>query len=99
LVASSALKSDYKRGDSSSAGNNEVSKKYGRGKGENRVSALDEIIKDEENKKQHLNRKDFLLVIGIIVKVTPESLGDKYHRKKGVVIGLPDKYVASVHVR
>jgi hypothetical protein len=59
-VKSNPLKSDYKRGDSSSGGNYKVSKEYGTGKGEKRrVSALDEIIKDE-NKKQRLNRKELL---------------------------------------
>jgi DNA/RNA-binding protein KIN17 len=81
-----------KRGDSSSAGYNKVSKEYGRGKGEKRkVSALDEIIEDEENKKE-----DYWLVEGIVVKVTAKSLGSKYYRQKGVVTGIADKYVAVV---
>lgn len=97
LVTSSALRNDYKRGESSSAGNSKVSKERVRERGEKRkISALDEIIKDEENKKERINRKDYWLVEGIVVKVTAKSLGNKYYRKKGVVTGVPDKYVATV---
>ncbi|PNF19548.1 DNA/RNA-binding protein KIN17, partial [Cryptotermes secundus] len=51
LVESNSLKNDYKKGGCSSAGNNK-DWESGRGRGEKRkLSALDEIIKDEENKK------------------------------------------------
>lgn len=98
LVSSNPLKNDTKGGESSSARNkNKDSKEYKRGKGEKRkVSALDEIIKDEENKKERINRKDYWLVEGIVVKIIAKSLGDKYYKKKGVVTEVPNKYVATV---
>ncbi|PNF22193.1 DNA/RNA-binding protein KIN17 [Cryptotermes secundus] len=96
LLASNSLKNDYKRGGCSSSGNSKVSKNCGR-RGEKRtLSALDEIIKDEENKKAHINRKDYWLVEGIVVKVIAKSLGEKYYTKKGVVTGVPDRYAATV---
>lgn len=61
-----------------------------------KASALDDIIKEEENKKEKINRKDFWLTEGIVVKVTANSLGDKYYKRKGVVCELIDKYVALV---
>ncbi|PNF42688.1 DNA/RNA-binding protein KIN17 [Cryptotermes secundus] len=91
LVAGNALK------NGSSAGYQKDSKESGRGRGEKRkLSALGEIIKDEENKRERINRKDYWLVEGIVVKVMAKCLGDKYHRKKGVVTGVPDKCVATV---
>ncbi|XP_023707106.1 KIN17-like protein, partial [Cryptotermes secundus] len=69
----------------------------GKGRGEKRkLSALDEIIEDEEKKKEYINRKEYWLVEGIVVKVIAKCLGDRYCRKNGFVIGVPDKYVATV---
>ncbi|PNF23893.1 DNA/RNA-binding protein KIN17 [Cryptotermes secundus] len=77
--------------------NNKDSKGSGRRKGEKRkLSALDEIIKDEENKRERINRRDYWLVNGIVVKVIGKSLVDKYYRNKGVVTGVPDKYLTTV---
>lgn len=53
-------------------------------------------MKGEEDKKERLNRKDYWLVEGIVVKVIAKCLGDRYCRKKGVVTGVLDKYVATV---
>ncbi|PNF18236.1 DNA/RNA-binding protein KIN17 [Cryptotermes secundus] len=80
LVASNALK------NGSSAENKKDSRESGRRRGEKRkLSALGEIIKDEENERERINRKDYWLVEGIVVKVMAKCLGDEYHRKKGVV--------------
>lgn len=72
-------------------------KKVLKDKGEKRkASALDDIIQEEESKKEKVNRKDYWLVEGIVVKVVAKSLGDKYYKKKGVVKEVPSKYVALV---
>jgi DNA/RNA-binding protein KIN17 len=98
LLSNTPLKNDSTGGESSSAGSkNKGSKEHKQDKGEKRkASALEAIIKDEENKKERLNRKDYWLVEGIVVKVVAKSLGDKYYKKKGVVTEVPDKYVANV---
>jgi DNA/RNA-binding protein KIN17 len=98
LMSSNPLKNDSKKGECSSAGNkNKDLKEHKINKGEKRkASALDDIIKDEESKKERINRKDYWLVEGIVVKVIAKSLGDKYYKKKGVVTEVSNKYVATV---
>ncbi|KAG8235106.1 hypothetical protein J437_LFUL015533 [Ladona fulva] len=59
-------------------------------------TALDEIIKEEETKKEKVNRKDYWLTEGIVVKVITKTLGDKYYKKKGYVSEVLGKYVAMV---
>jgi DNA/RNA-binding protein KIN17 len=98
LVACNALKNGYKGAECSSAGNkNRGLKECRRDRGVKRkISALEEIMNDEENKKDCMNRKDYWLEEGIVVKAMIKSLGDKYYKKKGVVTGVPDKYVGTV---
>ncbi|PNF22506.1 hypothetical protein B7P43_G14373 [Cryptotermes secundus] len=81
LMASNALKNDYERGECSSAGNDSI---------------IDRHNKTNRKNQEHINRKDYWFVEGIVVKVIAKSLGVKYYRKKGVVTGVPDKYVATV---
>ncbi|GLH04412.1 DNA/RNA-binding protein KIN17 [Gryllus bimaculatus] len=89
-----ALKKKLKEEKEKNANGEERKKKD---KGEKRkASALDDIIKEEESKKEKVNRKDYWLVEGIVVKVMAKSLGDKYYKKKGVVKEVPSKYVAMV---
>lgn len=57
-----------------------------------KLSALDEIMKIEEYKKEKANRKDYWLCEGIVVKLITKSLGDKYYKEKGVVVEVMDKY-------
>lgn len=59
-------------------------------------SALDEIIKMEEQKKEKANRKDYWLHEGIVVKFISKSLGDKFYKQKAVVKEVIDKYTAKV---
>ena len=40
-------------------------------------SALDELMKEEEKKKERMNRKDYWLFEGIIVKVMSKALAEK----------------------
>ncbi|XP_037033423.1 DNA/RNA-binding protein KIN17 [Bradysia coprophila] len=61
-----------------------------------KLSALDEIIKIEEYKKEKANRKDYWLSEGIVVKLITKSLGDKYYKQKGVVVEVMEKYRAKI---
>lgn len=61
-----------------------------------KLSALDEIIKIEEYKKEKANRKDYWLSEGIVVKLITKALGDKYYKEKGVVVEVIEKYRAKI---
>ncbi|XP_036317275.1 DNA/RNA-binding protein KIN17 isoform X4 [Pipistrellus kuhlii] len=58
-------------------------------------SALDEIMEIEEEKKRAA-RTDYWLQPEIIVKIITKKLGEKYHKKKGIVKEVIDKYTAVV---
>lgn len=59
-------------------------------------SALDEIIRQEEAKKERANRKDYWLHKNIVVKFISKSMGDKFFKQKAVVQEVIDKYQAKV---
>ncbi|XP_017059782.1 DNA/RNA-binding protein KIN17 [Drosophila ficusphila] len=59
-------------------------------------SALDEIIKQEEAKKERANRKDYWLHKNIVVKFISKSMGDKFFKQKAVVQEVIDKYQAKI---
>jgi len=59
-------------------------------------SALDEIIKQEEAKKERNNRKDYWLHKNIVVKFISKSMGDKFFKQKAVVQEVIDKYQAKI---
>ncbi|KAG7649732.1 KIN17-like protein [Arabidopsis thaliana] len=62
-----------------------------------RRSALDELMKEEEKKKERMNRKDYWLFEGIIVKVMSKALAEKgYYKQKGVVKKVIDNYVGEI---
>lgn len=61
-------------------------------------SALDDIIKMEESKKEKLNRKDYWLTENIVVKIVTRSLGEKFYKQKGVVIEMINKYSAKIRL-
>lgn len=61
-------------------------------------SALDDIIKMEESKKEKLNRKDYWLAENIVVKIVTRSLGEKFYKQKGVVIEMINKYSAKIRL-
>uniref|UniRef100_A0A7G3AGC4 Putative dna/rna-binding protein kin17 n=1 Tax=Lutzomyia longipalpis TaxID=7200 RepID=A0A7G3AGC4_LUTLO len=62
-----------------------------------RISALDDIIKTEESRKERTNRKDYWLKEGIIVKIVSKSLAEgKVYKEKAVVQEVIDKYRAKV---
>lgn len=59
-------------------------------------SALDEIIKQEEAKKERANRKDYWLHKDIVVKFISKSMGDKFFKQKAVVQEVIDKFQAKI---
>lgn len=64
--------------------------------GGRKLSSLDEIMKQEEIKKERTQRKDYWLTEGIVVKLVTKSLGDKYYKQKAVVVEVIEKYRAKV---
>ncbi|CAH8390671.1 unnamed protein product [Eruca vesicaria subsp. sativa] len=64
-----------------------------------RRSALDELMKEEERKKERMNRKPYWLFQGIVVKVMSKALADKgYYKQKGVVRKVIDNYVGEIEM-
>lgn len=62
-------------------------------------SALDELMIEEERAKERINRKDYWLCEGIVVKVMSKTLADKgYYKQKGVVRKVIDKYVGEIEI-
>jgi len=61
-----------------------------------KLSALDEIITMEEKKREKQNRKDYWLHKNIVVKIATNKLGEKYYKKKAVVLDVDDKYTANI---
>lgn len=59
-------------------------------------SALDEIIKIEEKKKERANRKDYWLHPNIVVKFISNSMGERFYKQKAVVQEVIDKYRAKI---
>ncbi|XP_069032034.1 DNA/RNA-binding protein KIN17 [Embiotoca jacksoni] len=89
LKAAAASSSSVKRKDPSSSSESRREKK--------KKSALEEIIEMEEKKKKKLSTKtDHWLQPNIVVKVVTKRLGEKYHKKKAVVMEVRDKYGAVV---
>jgi len=78
--------------------------------GKKRKSALDEIMEMEEELKKKKQKRmmdssqsrakviDPWIMTGIVVKVVTQQLGEKYYRKKGVVVDIVDKYSGVVRM-
>lgn len=91
VLGASALKAaaSTKRKDPSSGSDSRSEKK--------KKSALEEIKEMEERRKTKQSvRTDYWLQPNIVVKVVTKRLGEKYHKKKGVVMEVKDKYGAVV---
>lgn len=74
-------------------------KAEGGGSGSGSKSALEELMREEEKKKEKINRKDYWLCEGIIVKVMSKALAEKgYYKQKGVVRKVIDKYVGEIEM-
>uniref|UniRef100_A0A1B6GLL9 DNA/RNA-binding protein Kin17 WH-like domain-containing protein n=1 Tax=Cuerna arida TaxID=1464854 RepID=A0A1B6GLL9_9HEMI len=63
-----------------------------------KLSALDEIIKEEEDKRKKVPKKDYWLSEDIVVKIVTDSLGEKYFKKKGFVTKVIDKFCGKVQL-
>lgn len=63
-----------------------------------KLSALDEIMREQEQKREQANRRAYWVTPDIVVKVMAKKLGDKYYKKKGVVEEVQDRYVATVRM-
>jgi len=59
-------------------------------------TALEEVREMEEKIKEQKNRKDYWLHEGIIIKVITSKLGEKYYKKKGIVIKVENRYQAII---
>ncbi|XP_045928139.1 DNA/RNA-binding protein KIN17 [Micropterus dolomieu] len=95
VLGASALKaaassSSTKRKEPSSSLDSRAEKK--------KKSALEEIMEMEEKKKKQQQpvRTDYWLQPNIVVKVITKRLGEKYHKKKAVIMEVRDKYGAVV---
>lgn len=63
------------------------------------VSALDELMKEQEKAKERSNRKDYWLCEGIVVKIMSKALAEKgYYKKKGIVVKVIDRYVGEIEM-
>lgn len=63
------------------------------------ISVIDELMKEDEKAKERVNRKDYWLCEGIIVKVMSNALADKgYYKKKGVINKVINKYVGEMQM-
>ncbi|XP_032361757.1 DNA/RNA-binding protein KIN17 [Etheostoma spectabile] len=85
-LKAAAASSSTKRKDTSSDTRGEKKKK----------SALEEIMEMEEKKKKQSVRTDHWLQPNIVVKVVTKRLGERYHKKKAVIMEVRDKYGAVV---
>uniref|UniRef100_L7MAX6 DNA/RNA-binding protein Kin17 WH-like domain-containing protein n=1 Tax=Rhipicephalus pulchellus TaxID=72859 RepID=L7MAX6_RHIPC len=63
-----------------------------------KLSALDEIMLEQERKREQINRRAYWITRDIVVKVMAKKLGDKYYKKKGVIEDVQDRYVATVRM-
>lgn len=61
-------------------------------------SALDEIMKFEEMKREKMNRKDNWLHENIVVKIITKKLGEKFYKKKAVVKEVQNLFTAVVKI-
>ncbi|XP_065829474.1 DNA/RNA-binding protein KIN17-like [Oscarella lobularis] len=59
-------------------------------------SALDEIIEMEEKKRAKVKKHDNWLFENIVVKVVYKKLGDRYHKRKGIVRNVEDRFLGVV---
>ncbi|XP_047328648.1 KIN17-like protein [Impatiens glandulifera] len=70
-----------------------------KGGGSGGGGALDELMKEQEMAKERMNRKDYWLCEGIVVKVMSKVLAEKgYYKQKGVVRKVIDKYVGEIEM-
>ncbi|KAI3366595.1 hypothetical protein L3Q82_009282 [Scortum barcoo] len=90
LKAAASSSSTKRKDASSSFGSDSRAEKK-------KKSALEEIMEMEEKKKKKQSaRTDYWLQPNIVVKVVTKRLGEKYHKKKAVIMEVRDQYAAVV---
>ncbi|KAI4318915.1 hypothetical protein MLD38_032569 [Melastoma candidum] len=83
-----------RKGEAGDDVNNGGDIRKGRGK-----SVIEELMEEEEKKKEKFNRKDYWLYEGIVVKVMSKALaGNGYYKQKGVVKKVIDKYIGEIEM-
>ncbi len=61
------------------------------------LSSLEQIMRENEKRKEHQTRHDYWLTPGIVVKIMHKTVGGgKYYKQKAVVKEVEGKYVAQV---
>ncbi|KAF9614597.1 hypothetical protein IFM89_019380 [Coptis chinensis] len=62
--------------------------------------AIDEVMKEDEKVKEQINRKDYWLCEGIVVKVMRKGLDNKgyYYKQRGMVVNVIDMYLAEIEM-
>ncbi|KAF9615682.1 hypothetical protein IFM89_026064, partial [Coptis chinensis] len=62
--------------------------------------AIDEVMKEDEKVKEQINRKDYWLCEGIVVKVMRKGLDNKgyYYKQRGLVVNVIDMYLAEIEM-
>ncbi|KAG6620552.1 hypothetical protein I3842_Q061100 [Carya illinoinensis] len=100
LGSSSKLKTKESGESSKSVFDEDENEKNDKGNpGAKNKSVLEELMREEEMKKERANRKDYWLTEGIVVKVMSKALAEKgYYKQKGVVRKVIDKYVGEIEM-
>lgn len=61
------------------------------------ADALGQIMKEQEQAKEKVNRRDYWLCDGLVVKVMSKVLAEKgYYKQKGVVLRVISRYVGEI---
>ena len=63
-----------------------------------KLTALEEIRMMEEQRKEKMNRRDNWLTEGVVVKVVHRKLGERYHRRKGIVEEVQELFTGIVRM-
>jgi DNA/RNA-binding protein KIN17 len=62
-----------------------------------KLTAVEELMLEQEKAKMKHSRQDYWIVPGIVVKVLNKNLaGGKYYKQKGVIESCPSTYVAQI---
>jgi DNA/RNA-binding protein KIN17 len=61
------------------------------------VGVLAQMMRESEQAKEKINRKDYWLCEGLVVKVMSRNLAD-YYKQKGVVLRVISKYVGEIEM-
>jgi len=103
-VSSASPTTVFQTGATSGKARKKAEEAAGSSSDRKRKSALDEIMEMEEEQKKKQKKvteagaSDRWLMAGIVVKVVTQRLGEKYYRKKGIVLDVVNKYSGVVRM-